>query len=167
VGEVGSDDVAGVREPDWALPPLHQRLERLFETRINEATGRRWTLRQVTEAVNDLGVTLSTTFLMQLKNGDRSNPTMHQLEGIARVFGVHPNYFLGDEETVERIDQKLHLLAAIQEHPEVEQWLAAAAKLSKRDVRLITSMIQTATSDADDPADHKSGVDDRCRPSSR
>lgn len=157
--EVGSDDVAGARKPDWASPPLHQRLERLFETRINEATSRRWTLRQVTEAVNDLGVTLSTTFLMQLKNGDRTNPTMHQLEGIARTFGVHLNYFLGDEETVKRIDQKLDLLAAIQEHPEVEQWLASAAKLSKRDVRLITSMIQTATSDTENPADLSSTND--------
>ena len=131
---------------DWALPPLSELLQHLFETHPNPRTQRRWTLRQVKDAVNAMGVTLSLGYLLQLRRGERDDPTLHQLTALARVFGVHPGYFLGEGETgaTGRSDGTAELEQAVQAHPEVRVWAARSLEMSPRDIHMITTMIDVA-----------------------
>ena len=144
----------GADAGDWVPPSLSGRLQRLFATRANPATGRPWTLRQVAAAVSDSGVTLSTTFLHQLRRGERDNPNYHQLTALARVFGVHPGYFLDDEAAVDRLDAEAVLRRAISEHPEVEEWAAQSLRMTPRDILMITHMIELTVNPVEAPPPH-------------
>ncbi|WP_345713501.1 helix-turn-helix domain-containing protein [Kineococcus glutinatus] len=125
----------------WATPPLAERLQHLFEHHVNPRTQRRWTLRQVKDAVNAQGVTLSLSYLLQLRRGERDDPTLHQLTALARVFGVPPGYFVGDEETAARSEEVAQLEQAVQAHPEVRVWAERSLGMSPRDIHMITAMI--------------------------
>ncbi|WP_432522991.1 helix-turn-helix domain-containing protein [Kineococcus sp. SYSU DK006] len=128
---------------------LAERINRLFDVR-RDAEGNQYSLRQVCAAVQDMGVTLSVGYLSALRRGEKDDPTISQLRALATVFGVNANYFLGDEESVDRIDAKLSLMQAIQKHPEVTSWATRSLQMSPREIRMITRMIEAATTDPDD-----------------
>lgn len=144
-----TEDAVGAA--DGNASSLARRLQRLFETRLNPETGRPWTLRQVAAAVSASGVTLSTTFLHQLRRGERNNPNYHQLLALSGVFGVHPGYFLDDEEAVQRTDSDDLLRRAVTEHPEVREWAAQSLRMTPRDILLITHMIALTVQPAAQP----------------
>jgi transcriptional regulator with XRE-family HTH domain len=111
---VGSDI-----NPDGG-PQLNDRLAFLFD-RIRDPGGDKYTLREVAdaisaqaEAVPALIAPLSHTFLGQLCTGERDNPTVKQLRGLARFFGVPIESFTSTRVAAE-VDKELDLLAMLQE----------------------------------------------------
>lgn len=70
---------------------LSERLQHLFALRLRP-DGTTWTLRQVNRAAKAQGVALSVTFLQDLRQGRRDNPTKQQLECLARIFDVRPGF---------------------------------------------------------------------------
>ena len=90
---------------------LAARLNRLFAANTRP-DGREWTNEQVAKAIQEskYGRTISHTYIWQLRNGVRDNPTLRHLQGLAHFFGVPVRYFVDDDTT--EIDQKLAALTA-------------------------------------------------------
>lgn len=91
--------------------PLHERLAYLFETVINPATKKPYTLREVSARLKELGVGATGSYLQYLRDGQRDNPSVELIKGLAQVFGVPIAYFL-DEEQADRIERQLAQLGA-------------------------------------------------------
>src|SRR3712207_4629620 len=54
--------------------------------------------REVASGVEASGApTISPTYIMYLRKGERTNPTMQHVEALARFFGVPTAYFLYEE----------------------------------------------------------------------
>jgi len=134
-----AEGTGGVAEN--ADPPrrsLAEKLDHLFAT-VHPAKGE-YTHQQVADAILEAGgPTISATYLWQLRNGKRDNPTMRHLEALSMFFGVPPTYFFDDEVT-ERIDAELELLASLRD-ASVRQIALRAAGLSKESIGTIVDMI--------------------------
>lgn len=82
-------------QPSESAPILSERIQGLFNKR-RRPDGREWSMRQVSAAAADNEIALSVTYLHDLRRGIKDNPNKHQLEFIAKFFGVHPTYFFCD-----------------------------------------------------------------------
>lgn len=127
-----------------AHPPaertLAEKLDRLFRT-IHPRNRAEYSYEEVAEAIRSRGgPTVSATYLWQLRKGARDNPTKKHLEAIADFFGVPPGYFF-EEETTERIDAELELLAALRD-ASVRQMALRAFGLSPESLGAIREMIE-------------------------
>lgn len=60
------------------------------------------------------GVSISSAYLWQLRNGMKTNPTVAHLRAIAEFFGVTPSYLI-DPGIDPKIDEQLDLLAALRD----------------------------------------------------
>ncbi|MGH3718506.1 MAG: XRE family transcriptional regulator [Pseudonocardiaceae bacterium] len=83
------------------------------------------------------GLTISANYLL-LRNGQRDNPTLRNVQAMAKFFRVDPGYFLRDDDDSEQIYADLQLLGAIRDNeqvknialrafnldPEMREWLA-------------------------------------------
>src|SRR4029453_2010166 len=92
--------------------PLHERLQHLFDTVPNPATGRPYTLRELAERLGEHGVGVSPAYLNYLVRGERSNPTLDLVKALADIFGVTPMYFF-DDELAPRVAEQLPTLYAM------------------------------------------------------
>ncbi|MFI9380444.1 helix-turn-helix domain-containing protein [Kutzneria sp. NPDC052558] len=91
---------------------LADRLDRLFRT-VRRAGDSEHSYASVAEAIRDQqGVTISHTYIWQLRTGRRDNPSVQHLTALATFFGVPVTYFL-DDELAGRIDEQLTLLAML------------------------------------------------------
>ena len=100
------------------------------------------------------GPTISATYVWQLRKGIRDNPTKAHLEALAAFFGVAPSYFF-DEESAERIEAELDLLAAMRD-PAVRSIALRVSDLSTGSIRAILGMVEQARRMeglTDDPVD--------------
>ena len=90
-----------VEEPNLAdrrvIPGLAARLNALFDTSPNPATGRRWTGEEFAAAMTAAGFPITEPYLSQLRTGARGNPSAQNLTGIAKVFGVSIDYLITGE----------------------------------------------------------------------
>ncbi|MCY1139612.1 helix-turn-helix domain-containing protein [Actinoplanes sp. Pm04-4] len=112
------------------------RLDRLFKQLRPEPS-----YMAVAEAVrNDQNVSISHTYIWQLRTGRRDNPTIQHLTALATYFGVPVSYFVDDEQTV-RIDSQLDLLRTIRDAGVTELALRAA-DVSPRGRDTISELIQ-------------------------
>jgi transcriptional regulator with XRE-family HTH domain len=112
------------------------RLDRLFRQLRPEPS-----YMAVAEAVrNDQGVSISHTYIWQLRTGRRDNPTIQHLTALATYFGVPVSYFVDDEQTT-RIDSQLDLLRTIRDAGVTELALRAA-DVSPRGRDTISELIQ-------------------------
>ncbi|MEU4245729.1 helix-turn-helix transcriptional regulator [Actinoplanes sp. NPDC026619] len=103
-----------------------EKLDRLF-TRIRENGRNEFTYSAVAKAIQEQqGVSISHTYIWQLRTGRRENPTIQHLSAIAKFFGVPVAYFLNDRET-SKVESELELLSAIREAGVTEIALRAAA----------------------------------------
>lgn len=93
-------------------PTFAERLNHLWET--VHPLGKPYTYDQVAEGLGALGYEISVSYLWQLRNGRRDNPTLHHISGLAAFFGVPGAYFL-DREQAKRIDAELDLIAALRD----------------------------------------------------
>ncbi|MBN6034171.1 helix-turn-helix transcriptional regulator [Amycolatopsis sp. 195334CR] len=94
---------------------LAGKLNRLFAA-VPRPDGKEYTNEQVAEAVraSKLVKTISQSYIWQLRNGVKDNPTFAHLRGLAAFFEVPVSYFV-DDEVADRIDEKLAALRAERE----------------------------------------------------
>jgi transcriptional regulator with XRE-family HTH domain len=112
------------------------RLDRLFKQLRPEPS-----YMAVAEAVRaDQGVSISHTYIWQLRTGRRDNPTIQHLTALATYFGVPVSYFLDDDQTA-RIDSQLDLLRTMRDAGVTELALRAA-DVSPRGRDTISELIQ-------------------------
>ena len=93
-----------------------ERLNSLFATRVNPATGQPYSLREVSEATGGL---VSRAYLSTLRRGLVTMPGLHIIEALARFFGVPTGYFLGhDTDDVPGVAAPSHDAGATDESDE-------------------------------------------------
>ncbi|MEU4738997.1 helix-turn-helix transcriptional regulator [Actinosynnema sp. NPDC023658] len=119
---------------------LADRLDRLFRA-VHPRGGREYTYEEVAAAIREQGVTISHTYVWQLRKGLRDNPTKRHLEALAQFFGVPPAYFLDDDTSGVR--EQLELLVALRDNA-VRSLAMRAADLSPASIHAIRSMIEQA-----------------------
>lgn len=117
-----------------------QRLDRLFRV-VRPRNGHEYTHEEVATAIRERGVTISHTYVWQLRKGMRDNPTKRHLEALAEFFGVPPSYFL-DEDT-SGIDAQLELLVALRDN-DVRNVALRASGLSPQGLKAVLGMIEHA-----------------------
>ncbi len=91
-----------------------ERLSHLFETVHPRGRGPH-SLQEVAAAVNAEGVvTLSASYLSQLRSGQKTNPAANTVAALARFFKVSSEYFLNDE-FADRMDRDLETLVKLRD----------------------------------------------------
>ena len=91
---------------------LADKLNALFE-RVTRRSGQEFTYEEVANAIQEKGVTISQSYIWQLRKGKKDNPTIKHVQALADFFGVPPAYFFDDEAT-DRITEQLDHLRAEQ-----------------------------------------------------
>jgi len=71
-----------------------ERLNSLFATRVNPATGQPYSLREVSDGTGGL---VSRAYLSTLRRGIVAMPGLHIVEALATFFNVPTGYFLGHD----------------------------------------------------------------------
>jgi len=89
------------------------RLNHLFATVVPAGRGP-YSNEEVAAALRDAGVDISRSYISLLRKGERDNPTLRHIRGLAEFFGVPLDYF-GDDEVARRVDAELSLLAAMRD----------------------------------------------------
>ena len=118
---------------------IADKLDRLFQ-RVRPAGQGEYSHSAVAEAIREQqGISVSHTYIWQLRTGRRDNPTIQHLTALATFFGVPVAYFLDDEES-RKIDSELELLAALRDTGVTEIALRAA-DLSPSSRETISQMI--------------------------
>ena len=87
-----------------------------------------------------VGLTISGSYIWQLRTGKKDNPTKRHIEALASFFGVPAAYFFDDGEA-ERIDAELKLLAAMRDSG-VRSVALRSAGLSRASLDVISAMIE-------------------------
>lgn len=118
---------------------IAEKLDRLFR-RVHPAGHGEYSHSAVAEAIREQqGISISHTYIWQLRTGRRDNPTIQHLTALATFFGVPVAYFLDDEES-KQIDSELELLAALRDTGVTEIALRAA-DLSPGSRETISNMV--------------------------
>lgn len=91
---------------------LDAKLNHLFANATTRR-GQEYSNEQVAAAIVATGVTISQSYIWQLRKGKKDNPTFKHLQALAAFFGVPVSYFFDDEVT-DRVDQQLEELRAEQ-----------------------------------------------------
>lgn len=99
------------QEPNRARG-LADKLNLLFASTTTRS-GHECSNEQVAAAIVATGVTISQSYIWQLRKGKKNNPTFKHLQALAAFFGVPVSYFFDDEMT-DRVDQQLAELKAEQ-----------------------------------------------------
>ena len=87
---------------------LAERLDHLFDTK-RRPDGQEYTNEHVANAVTAKGVTISQSYIWQLRKQKKDNPTLKHLQALADFFGVPPAYFF-DDAVAGRIDAQIEAL---------------------------------------------------------
>ena len=93
---------------DQGRRTLAQRLDHLFNT-VRRPDGQEYTNEFVANAVSAKGVTISQSYIWQLRKQKKDNPTLKHLQALADFFGVPPAYFF-DDAVADRIDDRIEAL---------------------------------------------------------
>ena len=118
-----------------------EKLDFLFRAH-RRPDGHEHSTREVAAWIQDeRGHAVSPAYIWQLRNGERDNPTKRHLEDLAAFFRISPRYFFEDAET-ERTQTELALLAAMQQHPEVQQLALHSLGVSAESLRAIRETIE-------------------------
>lgn len=134
------------------LSPFTLRLRRLFASVPDPETGRPFSYAEAARRINarakDLpasaqaGRTISTTYVWQLAEGQRTNPTKRHMESLADLFGV-PVSFLLDDAPNPALDAELEIAAALRDAG-ISKLAHRARGLSPGALRSVLSMIEHA-----------------------
>ena len=119
------------------------RLDYLFRT-VHPGGRGPYTPAEVAEGVNSAAgdKVISSTYVWQLRTGRRDNPTQRHLSALAAFFGVSPMYFF--EQCEADRDAVPPELAAALQNDDLRDVATRAAGLSKRSLRAIKEMIESA-----------------------
>jgi len=77
------------------LPGFVQRLNALFDSKPDPSTGRPYTNVAVADALAAQGVAVTHSYLGQLRNGRKTEPSASLVGALAAFFGVSADYFFG------------------------------------------------------------------------
>lgn len=91
---------------------LADKLNYLF-ARTTTRDGQEFSNEQAASAIVATGVTISQSYIWQLRRGRKDNPTFKHLQALAKFFGVPVSYFFDDEVT-DRVNEQLEQLRAEQ-----------------------------------------------------
>ena len=92
---------------------LADKLNHLF-AHHTPRNGQEYSNEHVAAAISARGeVTISQSYIWQLRKSKKDNPTYKHLQALAGFFGVPVSYFFDDEVT-DRVDQQLELLRSEQ-----------------------------------------------------
>jgi len=69
-----------------------------------------WSLQQVCSAMAEHGVSITPSYLSNLRRGGRTEPSSTVLRGLAKVFDVHWTYFMADDEEAAAAERQLRRL---------------------------------------------------------
>jgi transcriptional regulator with XRE-family HTH domain len=122
-----------------AARTLADKLNHLFETVIPPDRGP-YSSEEVARAITDGGVPISGSYIWLLRRGQRDNPTLRHLEGLARFFGVPPAYFF-DDRVAEEVNAELRLLVALRDS-HVQRVALRSAGLSAQSLNSIAEVIE-------------------------
>ncbi len=117
---------------------LSDKLNKLFRT-VRPKAGEEYSYEEVASSIREQGISISHTYVWQLRKGTRTNPTKRHLEGLAAFFGVSPAYFF-DDQTAEQIDMELALLAALRDGS-VRQVALRVADLSPASLDTVNDLV--------------------------
>ncbi|MCX4673519.1 helix-turn-helix domain-containing protein [Streptomyces sp. NBC_01381] len=118
---------------------LASKLEHLFRTVVPPGRGPYGT-EEVAQAITASGVSISSSYVWLLRKGQRDNPTMRHLQGIADFFGVPAAYFF-DEQVAADVSADLGLLVALKDTG-VQSVALRAAGLSSKSLHSISEVIE-------------------------
>jgi ESX-1-secreted protein regulator len=93
--------------------PLSERLDHLFRT-VVKPDGSPYSHREAGEAISRDHEPISHAYIGQLRSGERDNPTIKHLRGLAAFFGVPVEYFTRDD-IVEQVDKELQLISTLRD----------------------------------------------------
>jgi transcriptional regulator with XRE-family HTH domain len=140
---------------------LAAKLDRLFRS-FRRPQGGEYSYEEVARALRARGgPTISATYLWQLRNGHRDNPTKAHLEAIADYFGVSPGYFF-DDAAAESVEAQLQLLTAMRD-AQVSEIALRSFGLSPETLRAIAQIIENARRAEGLPMAHDAGSGRRSR----
>jgi transcriptional regulator with XRE-family HTH domain len=120
---------------------LAEKINRLFET-LHPPDRGPWSNQEVERWLADRAtvdrdsLTISANYLLLLRNGQRNNPTIRNIQAMAKFFQIDPGYFLRDD--TEQTHTDLQLIGAIRDNklvksialrafdldPQMREWLA-------------------------------------------
>ncbi|WP_242440713.1 helix-turn-helix domain-containing protein [Streptomyces sp. CB02923] len=89
---------------------LAEKLNHLFKT-VRRGNGQEYSNEHVASPIRRTGVTVSQSYIWQLRKERKTNPTLKHLQALADFFGVPAAYFFEDEVT-SRVTRQLDELAA-------------------------------------------------------
>ncbi|MFJ9418668.1 MULTISPECIES: helix-turn-helix domain-containing protein [unclassified Streptomyces] len=118
---------------------LADKLNHLFDTVVPAGRGP-YSSEEVARAITSDGVPISGSYLWLLRRGQRDNPTLRHLEGMARFFGVPPAYFF-DDQVSQKVNADLTLLTALRDS-QVQQVALRTAGLSPQTLSSISEVIE-------------------------
>ncbi|MFD7432245.1 helix-turn-helix domain-containing protein [Streptomyces sp. NPDC059818] len=118
---------------------LADKINRLFET-VVQGGRQPYNTEEVARAISEAGIPISGSYIWLLRKGQRDNPTLKHLEGIAKFFGVPPAYFF-DDQVASDVHTQLALLAALRDS-NVQHVALRAAGLSPASLSSIGELIE-------------------------
>ena len=119
---------------------FNDRLNQLFATVHPRGRGPH-TLQEVADAVNATGIAkISPSYLSQLRNGQKDNPSSRTIEALARFFKVDPAFFF-DSEYARAIEADLAVLARLRDAG-VRNIAARSFDLSPENLRALEAMTE-------------------------
>jgi transcriptional regulator with XRE-family HTH domain len=118
---------------DGAASTLADKINYLFATVRPRGVGKReYSNEDVAVAIGRVsGVTISQSYIWQLRKGKKDNPTLKHLQALADFFGVPAAYFF-DNEVADRVNVQLQALAAEQARRELNTDHNQAALMAMR-----------------------------------
>ncbi len=120
---------------------FNDRLAKLFDTVHPNGRGP-YSLQEVAAAITDEGdVTMSASYLSQLRSGQKTNPSAAAVNALATFFHVDTKYFF-DDDYASRMDRDLEMLVKLRDSG-VRNIAARAADLSQTSRQTIESLIET------------------------
>ncbi|MFC9249315.1 helix-turn-helix domain-containing protein [Streptomyces sp. NPDC057136] len=118
---------------------LAEKLDHLF-TNVVPAGRLPYSSEEVARAITADGTPISGSYIWLLRKGQRDNPTLRHLEGLAKFFGVPPAYFFDDQVTA-AVDTDLELLTALRD-AQVQKVALRTAGLSVKSLKSIAEVIE-------------------------
>lgn len=130
----GAVEALGGPEGSSRPRTVAEKLTRLFEV-LHPVGGREVSTREIARRVKEQGGSISPTYVSELKNGKKTNPSLEQIKWLAAAFGVSAGYFT-DDEVAERVDAELDRLASHQENRQLAELAEQSVSIRQRKASL-------------------------------
>lgn len=111
--------------------------KRLQKARKNKGL----TQDEAVAALQRIGITTSKSYLSQLERGERNNPSLELLQGLAKIYDVRISYLVAPEETLEALsDDEVKYLEELIRNDNLKILLREARGLTPGDLARIVEI---------------------------